>query len=421
MQEERVILHSDLNNFFASVEMALDPSLKGKPVAVCGNAEERHGIVLAKSEEAKKFGIKTAMTIIEAKKLCPDLITVSSHHDLYEKYSAKVRKIYARYTDRIEPFGIDEAWLDVTHSHLLGDGKTIADKIRKEVKEELGLTCSVGVSFNKVFAKLASDMKKPDATTVVSIDNYIKTVWRLPVGDLLYVGRSTAKALNKFNILTIGDLANSSREFLAEKLGKWGEMLWLYANGQDESPVKKIDEEEETKSIGNSVTTYRDLENLNDVKTILTYLCDSVSERVVRYGVGKASTVTLSIRDENLEWITRQAKLKYPSVLADDFFNCAIEIFNSNYSWRYFIRSLGVAVSDFVSDCEQIRIGQDSEKYNKKVELQNRVNSLRKKYGENTVRKARALCDKNFGKDAHPHDNGIVKLRRNNDGSNGEK
>ena len=379
VQEERVILHSDLNNFFASVEMALDPSLKGKPVAVCGNAEERHGIVLAKSEEAKKFGIKTAMTIIEAKKLCPDLITVSSHHDLYEKYSAKVRKIYARYTDRIEPFGIDEAWLDVTHSHLLGDGKTIADKIRKEVKEELGLTCSVGVSFNKVFAKLASDMKKPDATTVVSIDNYIKTVWRLPVGDLLYVGRSTAKALNKFNILTIGDLANSSREFLAEKLGKWGEMLWLYANGQDESPVKKIDEEEETKSIGNSVTTYRDLENLNDVKTILTYLCDSVSERVVRYGVGKASTVTLSIRDENLEWITRQAKLKYPSVLADDFFNCAIEIFNSNYNWRYFIRSLGVAVSDFVSDCEQIRIGQDSEKYNKKVELQNRVNSLRKK------------------------------------------
>ena len=159
MQEERVILHSDLNNFFASVEMVLDPSLKGKPVAVCGNAEERHGIVLAKSEEAKKYGIKTAMTIIEAKKLCPDLITVSSHHDLYEQYSAKVRKIYARYTDRIEPFGIDEAWLDVTHSHLLGDGKFIADRIRKEVKEELGLTCSVGVSFNKVFAKLASDMK----------------------------------------------------------------------------------------------------------------------------------------------------------------------------------------------------------------------------------------------------------------------
>ena len=177
MEKERIILHSDLNNFFASVEIALNPDLKGKAVAVCGDAEERHGIVLAKSEEAKKYGIKTAMTIVEAKKLCPHLTTVSSHHDLYEEYSKKVRDIYARYTDQIEPFGIDEAWLDVTHSGIFGTGKEIADKIRAEVKAELGLTCSVGVSYNKVFAKLASDLKKPDATTVVSKDNYIKKVW----------------------------------------------------------------------------------------------------------------------------------------------------------------------------------------------------------------------------------------------------
>lgn len=411
MEKERVILHSDLNNFFATVEISLNPNLKGKPVAVCGNAEERHGIVLAKSEEAKKYGIKTAMTIIEAKKLCPNLITVSSHHELYEEYSAKVRKIYARYTDQIEPFGIDEAWLDVTHSSLFGDGKTIADKIRKEVKEELGLTCSVGVSFNKIFAKLASDLKKPDATTVVSKENFIKTVWRLPVGDLLYVGKSTANSLKKLNIITIGDLANSSCDFLVEKLGKWGELLWIYANGLDNSPVKRIDDEDETKSVGNSVTTYRDLENINDVKTVLSYLCDSVSERLLRYGLGKASTVTLSIRDEHLSWVTRQAKLSYPSVLAEDFFNCAVELFKKHYTWHAFIRSIGVAVSDFVSDCEQLGIDRDSEKYNKRVELQNRVSGLRKKYGENSVRKGITLQNKGLTDDNRSHDNGIVKIR----------
>ncbi len=412
-RKERVILHSDLNNFFASVETALNPELKGKAVAVCGSVEERHGIVLAKSEAAKKCGVKTAMTIIEAKKLCPDLITVQSHNSLYEEYSVKVRKIYERFTDQIEPFGIDEAWLDVTHSSFLGSGKEIADQIRAAVKEELGLTCSVGVSFNKVFAKLASDLKKPDATTVINKKNYVKTVWRLPVGELLYVGRSTAKHLKELNILTIGDLANSSRELLVAKLGKWGEMLWLYANGKDDSPVKNITEEEEIKSVGNSVTTYRDLENVNDVKMVLTYLCESVAERLTRYGLGKASTVTLSFRDENLSWCSRQKKLPYPSVLSEDFFKCAMELFNKNYNWKTFIRSIGVAVSDFVGDCEQINIGRDDKKYQKKVELEKRVNVLRKKYGDVSVRKGITLCDEKLGKGNKPHDNGIIKIHGN--------
>ena len=415
MNNDKVILHSDLNNFFASVETALNPNLKGKAVAVCGNAEERHGIVLAKSEEAKKFGIKTAMTIVEAKKLCPELITVESHHGLYEEYSKKVREIYARFTDQIEPFGIDEAWLDVTHSSFLGSGEDIANKIRSAVKKELNLTCSVGVSFNKVFAKLASDMKKPDATTVISRDNYIKTVWRLPVADLLYVGKSTALKLKKLNILTIGDLANSSPEFLSQQFGKWGEMLWAYANGQEDSPVKKINEEEELKSVGNSVTTYRDLESLKDVKTVLTYLCESVSERLIRYGVGKACTLTLSIRDESLSWFSRQTKLPYPSVLSKDFFDCAVDLFNKNYTWKSFIRSIGVAVSDFLSEQEQIRIGQDSEKYKKRVDLEKRVNGLRKKYGDSSVRKGITLCDKQFGREHKTHENGIVKIHNNPD------
>lgn len=392
MKKQRVILHSDLNNFFASVEIALNPELKGKAVAVCGSVEDRHGIVLAKSEEAKKFGVKTAMTINDAKRLCPHLTIVSSHHSLYEEYSLKVRKIYERFTDRIEPFGIDEAWLDVTDSvKMFGSGEQIANLIRQTIKAETGLTCSVGVSFNKVFAKLGSDLKKPDATTVISEENYKKIVWRISAGDLLYVGRATLSKLNRYNIYTIGDLANTDRKFLSDKLGKWGEMLWLYANGLDDSPVRKIDEAEPIKSVGNSVTTPRDLENLTDVKAVLTYLCESVSERVMRYGVGKARTLTLNIRDERLIWISRQTKLKYPSVLSQDFFDTAVELFKKNYDWHTFVRSVGVTVSDFCDDGEQLTIGQDVEKYERKVELEKRINQLRKKYGNDSVRKGVTL------------------------------
>lgn len=421
LEREKIILHSDLNNFFATVEKTLNPELEGKPMAVCGNAEERHGIVLAKSEEAKKYGIKTAMTIVEAKRLCPELITVSSHHSLYEEYSLKVKKIYERFTDQIESFGIDEAWLDVTHSTVFGDGKTIADKIRKAVKEELGLTCSVGVSFNKVFAKLASDMKKPDATTVISKRNYMKTVWRLPVGDLLYVGKSTATTLRGLNVVTIGDLANTPCDFLVHHLGKWGEMLWCYANGLDDSSVRKIGDESETKSVGNSVTTYKDMENLNEVKSVLNFLCESISSRLIKYGLGKASTITVSVRDERLHWVSHQTKLPYPSVLSEDFFKSAIDLFKKTYDWRSFIRSIGVAVSDFVSENEQIELGRDNEKYRKKVDLENRVIGLRKKYGQSTLIKGVTLRNKDLTGDYSPHDHGIVKMHGSNDDFDGGK
>lgn len=411
MAHEKIILHSDLNNFFASVETALDPSLKGKPLAVSGSIEERHGIVLAKSEEAKKCGVKTAMTIIEAKKLCPNLITVDSHHELYEEYSQKVRKIYRRFTDKIEPFGIDEAWLDVTHSSFLGSGKEIADKIRETVKKELNLTCSVGVSFNKVFAKLASDMKKPDATTVIDKTNYVKTVWRLPISDLLFVGKSTCEKLNRFNVFTIGDLANTPCDFLVSKLGKCGETLWVYANGKDDSPVKKITDEDDTKSVGNSVTTYRDLENLTDVKNVFSFLCEEVSERVISYGVGRATTISISVRDTSLNWFSRQCKFKRPTVLSQDFFDYAVDLFEKNYQWNSSVRSIGIAVSGFTGSCDQVSLAdaQDVE-YQKKYELEKRVRKLKEKYGNNTLRKGITLCDKQFCPTEERHENGITKI-----------
>ena len=209
---DRVILHCDLNCFYASVELLSHPDLRDVPMAVCGDPNSRHGIILAKNEPAKKFGIQTAETIWQAKKKCPDLVLLPPHHDLYREYSRKVNAIYDEYTDLVEPFGIDESWLDVTHTlHLFGgDARALADALRERMKRQLGLTLSVGVSFNKVFAKLGSDYKKPDATTVISRENWKELVWPLQVGDLLYVGGAARKLLKQYGITTIGQLPPAS-------------------------------------------------------------------------------------------------------------------------------------------------------------------------------------------------------------------
>lgn len=203
---ERAILHSDLNCFYASVEMMLNPMLRGKAVAVCGSTEDRHGIVLAKSEKAKKAGVKTGMVNWEARSVCKDLIVVPPQYDQYLKYSKLTRAIYQRYTDLIEPFGMDECWLDVTGSRIMGDPMTIAESIRKTVREELGLTVSIGVSFNKIFAKLGSDMKKPDAITEITSDNFQEKVWPLDASEMIYCGNATRKKLETYGIRSPGRL-----------------------------------------------------------------------------------------------------------------------------------------------------------------------------------------------------------------------
>lgn len=250
---ERVILHSDLNNFYASVECLDNTTLRGKPVAVCGDPELRHGIVLAKSYEAKAFGVATGQAIWEAKQRCPDLMVVPPRYDRYIELSQSVRALYVQYTDQVEPFGLDESWLDVGGSvGLFGDGKHIADEIRLRVRHEIGLTVSVGVSFNKVFAKLGSDLKKPDATTVISRENFRELAWSQPVSDLLYVGPATTKKLGRYGIRTIGDLARTDPAFPHAILGKVGVMLWRFANGLDSSGVATYYAMPPIKSIGNS-------------------------------------------------------------------------------------------------------------------------------------------------------------------------
>lgn len=284
MVSERVILHSDMNSFYASCEMAYHPELQGKPIAVCGDPERRNGIVLTASYPAKRMGVKTGMALWEAQQHCRDIIFVPAHYDLYTRYSGYTREIFLRYSDMVEPFGLDEAWLDCTASRsLFGTGEEIAKQISDAVKDELGITCSIGVSWNKVFAKLGSDYKKPNATTIISRSNWKDIVFPLPATDLLYVGSRTGKKLSNYCIHTIGDLATANPNFLKEKLGKIGPMLWGFANGLDTGAVAKYEGREAQapiKSIGNSWTTPRDLKTDRDVWIVIYLLAESVAARL---------------------------------------------------------------------------------------------------------------------------------------------
>ncbi len=392
----RTILHVDLNNFYASVEILVNPALKGKFVAVCGSVENRHGIVLAKSENAKQMGVKTGMTIKEAESLCPNIVFVEANHKRFLAYSKLVRNIYRDYTDKIESFGIDECWLDCTASlKMFGSGKFIADEIRRRVKEELGLTVSVGVSFNKVFAKLGSDLKKPDGTTVIDINNFKEKIWNLPASDLLYVGKSMITKLNKININTIGDLALTDREYLVKKFGKWGGILHDYANGLDSSEVSYDGEEDEIKSVGNSMTTYRDIETVEDASMVFTILAESVSERLISYGVGKATSISIYMRDENLFSLTRQCALDEPSVLPQDFHKKALELFIKNRNRFVKYRTLGLSVKGF-EVVEQLNFYD--QKYDEKLKLNSQIDKIRHKYGSTSVIKGNLLADKKLMK-----------------------
>ena len=404
----RTVLHVDLNNFYASVETIIDPSLKGDFLGVTGNIESRHGVILAKSESAKKAGVKTGMTVHEALKICPELKLVEAKHDRYVKHSEIVRNIYRRYTDVIEPFGIDECWLDCTSTvKMFGGGEKIANDIRETVKRETGLTVSVGVSFNKVFAKLGSDMKKPDAVTVISPENFKEKVWGLPVENLLFVGKSTLEKLKKYNIATIGDLAAVDEKFLTDKFGKWGATLKIYAEGLDDTPVMKDNESDEIKSVGNSITSYRDLVNIEDAKLVFSVLAASVSRRLISYNVGKACGISVYVRDNELNSITRSARLPYPTVLADDFCAAAEKLLENSYDFKKPIRTLGLTVSGFTEKSYEQLTVYDKE-YRKKLSLQLAVNAINEKYGKKSVMKGIVYKDKKLS-GAEPSENGVVK------------
>lgn len=399
---ERTILHIDLNNFFASVECKYAPELASGYMAVIGNVEDRHGIILAKNQKAKEKGVKTGMLLRDAEKLCPGIVFVEANHDRYAYWSMRAKALYRQYSERVESFGIDEAWVDVTGVKTANGGKDIADEIRERVKDELGLTVSVGVSFNKVFAKLGSDMKKPDGTTVISRENYKSLVWGLPVGDLLFVGHSTLDKLKRIGIESVGDLACSKLEYVSKYLGKIGENLWFYANGEDKSPVLESRNDGDIKSVGNSVTCYRDLTSEEDVAVMLSSLCESVSERLMRYDIGRAKSISVGIRDSKLNWYAKQEKLNRPSVLSDDFFTSAMKLFNEMFDWSDSIRSLSVTVFDF-ADGEQLDINVSDVEYMKRLNLMKTVGKIRDKYGAGSVRRGLSFKDRKLTKEGNGH------------------
>ena len=321
----RTILHSDMNCFYASVEMLHHPELAGKPMAVGGDPEARHGIVLTANYIAKRAGVKTGMALWQARQVCPEIIFVPPRMDLYLRFSRMAQEIYSEYTDQREPFGIDESWLDVTAStSVKGDGMKIAKEISSRIKYELGVTVSIGVSWNKIFAKLGSDYKKPDAITEFSKDNYKDIAWKLPVGDLLMVGRSTERTMKKLGICTIGDLAGAEPSILETYLGKMGLVLHTFANGWDETPVLVEGYKVPIKSIGNSTTTPRDLVSELDVKIILMALSESVGARLRENGF-QCRTVEISIRDNGLYHFTRQCKLDRASNLKEEIARTAFD------------------------------------------------------------------------------------------------
>ena len=423
----RTILHSDCICFYASVELLHHPDLRGKPVAVGGDPEARHGIVLTADYTAKRHGVKTGMALWQAKQVCQDITFLPPRMDLYLRFSKMAQEIYAEYTDKREPYGIDESWLDVTDSvSIKGDGYRIAQEISNRMKKELGITVSVGVSFNKIFAKLGSDYKKPDAITTINKDEYKEKAWPLPVSDLLYVGSATNKKLYSMGILTIGDLARTDETLLVRRLGKMGSILWAFANGYDDSPVKMENTSAPVKSVGNSTTTPKDMETDEDVKIVLYILAESVAARLRENGF-RCRTVEISIRDKDLFHFSRQMKLKNASNITREIAEAGYKLYKENYRLpanekelknstpEYYqkpLRSIGIRGTDLVTDYfwEQLDLFTDPQFREKQMKMDEAVDIIRKRFGFYSIQRGLmyrdrilSACDAKSDHTVHPH------------------
>ena len=386
---DRVILHIDMNNFYASVETLYDPSLKDIPMAVGGDKERRHGIVLAKNMLAKAKGVKTAEALWEAERKCPGIKFVPPHFERYAKYSRLAKEIYMQYTDMVESFGLDECWLDVTGSRrLFGSGREIAEEIRARVKDELGLTVSIGVSFNKIFAKLGSDYKKPDATTVIARGNWRDIVFPLPVGDFLFVGRSAQELLDRYGVRTIGELSKCSEEMLETLMGKMGSQLYRYANGLDDSPVRGAADREPIKSVGNSTTFRRDLTRWDEVQSGISLLSDSVAMRLRRYGL-YCGGVQVGIKNSRFQVFSRQTTLDHSTHLMREINDTALRLAKDLWKAPDPIRLLSVTALHLTEEAQSYRqldlLGTDDTQQEKQEAVESAMDALRKKFGRGVI------------------------------------
>ena len=390
---DRAILHSDANCFYASVETVLNPDFRGQAIAVCGSPEERHGIVLAKSEKAKRAGVKTGMANWQAKQCCRDLIIVPPQYDYYLKFSKLLHGIYRRYTDQVEPFGMDECWLDVTYSP--GDPMEIAEEIRQAVKDELGLTVSIGVSFNKVFAKLGSDYKKPDAITQISKEHFKEIVWPLPCSNLLYCGNATTAKLGSMGVRTIGGIALLPVDVMQRKFGKNGVALWKYANGLDDSRVAHQDFTAPAKSVGHGITCVADLENMDEARKVIFALSLDIGYKL-RYMNLRATGVQLYVRDSELSFCSWQKRLEMATQDEGTIALAAYSLLEEKYSWHNPIRSITVTATqlDSSQNPTQLSMLLDYERLVRREKLNESIDTIRDRYGKYAVIPALVLDEK---------------------------
>lgn len=397
--------------------MIYHPECRNVPMAVVGDAEKRHGIVLAKNQLASEAGVKTAEAIWQAESKCPDLVKLSAHYDKYSYYSQKLREMYAEYTDKVEPFGLDECWLDITDSCLDRSAYDIAEEIRMRVKEEFNLTCSIGVSFNKIFAKLGSDYKKPDAVTEITRENFKDIVWPLPAGDLLFVGKHTAAKLKKINVNTIGDIAKCERSYLIEYLGKNGDQLWVNASGLDESEVMSVDYQRELKSVGNSTTTPADMTNVMEVSGTLRQLSASVASRLRKHNL-LGTVIAITVRDKNLRIFEHQRVLFEPTDNESVIYKAALALFEESYDWAVPIRSIGVRCNKLIRADEgiQLSIFSDIEQTEKDSKIAKVMDSINERYGKGSIRSCaelNSLLNKEY--DGSRSEGGICSGGKKND------
>jgi DNA polymerase-4 len=391
---ERVVLHSDLNSFYASVECLYDPSIRDKPVSVCGSVDDRHGIVLASNPIAKRFGVQTGDAVWQAKQKCRELVAVRPHMERYVKFSKAAREIYSEFSPCVMPYGLDENWLDLTGTEgLFGSGAKAANAIRERVKRELGVTVSIGVSFNKSFSKLASDYKKPDAVTTITKSNYRELVWPLPVSDLLFCGRATTKKLVDIGINTIGQLAKCQTDILKRRLGVNGLLLWRYANGIDDDPVTNTGVSPTVKSVGNSTTTPRDLKTPEEIRVTTMLLAESVAERLRGHRL-KCQTVQISLRYANLAWFERQTKLEFPCCTAQRIGDTATMLIQKHWTGEP-LRSLGVRGCDLIGDdFPQLSMLPEMLAEQKREDLETAVQDVRRRFGHFSVQRGIMVADK---------------------------
>lgn len=382
--KQRIILHCDVNNFFASVECALNPSLKDLPLAVTGEKSKRNGIVLAKNNIAKMYGVQTGDVIFKAKQKCPDLVCVRPHHDVYEKYSKKIRKIYEEYTDRVEPFGIDECWLDITDTlKFFGTPLEIANTLRKRIKEEIGVTISVGISFSKIFAKLGSDMKKPDAVTQIPFSTFKKQTYHLPLNSIIGIGKKLEIKLNKMNIYTLGDLANYDTKIIKAKFGVVGESLQKKLQGFDDDEIASAFDVKQVKSIGNGTTTIVDIKNMAEMKSVVMFLCDEIATRLRKKNL-VGSTIHISLRTNELTWTSKSHTINNLTNTAKDIYNESIKMIEKMWDNFTLIRSVRISLSNLQDETAINQLNFFDKKNNKK-QLNKAIDKIREKYGYESI------------------------------------